>query len=146
MNQIWFKSQFKKIKGDFYIKLFWWLVFVCLMVGVWTQGLALARQVLYHSSQCPSSFCFSFFSDRMLCFFLGWPGPWSSYLHLPCNLGCRCDPLHPAYCLRWMFANFLPDHNLPNVHLPSRWDYKQEPSCLVSFLSFYIKYLFIKRQ
>jgi hypothetical protein len=37
--------------------------------GVWTQGLLPAGQVLYHLSQGPSPFPFSYFSDRVKCFF-----------------------------------------------------------------------------
>jgi hypothetical protein len=39
--------------------------------GVWTQDLALARQVLFHSNHTLSSFCFHYFSGRVSYFC--WP-------------------------------------------------------------------------
>jgi hypothetical protein len=44
-------------------------VFVCVCVSggtrVWTWGLELARQMLYHLSHALRHFCFSYFSDRV---------------------------------------------------------------------------------
>jgi hypothetical protein len=34
---------------------------------IWTQGLALAMQTLYHLSHDPRLFCFCYFSDRLSC-------------------------------------------------------------------------------
>jgi hypothetical protein len=39
--------------------------------GHWTQGLALARQMLYHLSLAPSPFCFGYFWGRVLHLFPG---------------------------------------------------------------------------
>jgi hypothetical protein len=41
------------------------IFFSPLSAGVWTQGFLLARQVLYHLSQDPDFFCFSYFSGRV---------------------------------------------------------------------------------
>jgi hypothetical protein len=51
------------------------IFFVPFLLGD-TQGLSLARQVLYHLSQAPSPFCFSYFSDRVSLFAEAWP--WTS--------------------------------------------------------------------
>jgi hypothetical protein len=104
-------------------------VFFFYSTGIWTQNLALARQVLYHT---PEPFCFSYFSSRVLRLCLGQPGSWSSYL---CSLQSWYDrpvPLHPAF-IGWD-GNFLPslasNCDLFNFCLLSSWNYRYEPLCL----------------
>jgi hypothetical protein len=59
-------------------------VFVCLFVfdsiGVWVQGIALARHELYHLNHASSPFC-CYFGDRTLVF-VSWPGLPSNYFRL----------------------------------------------------------------
>jgi hypothetical protein len=44
-------------------------------IRVWTQGLKLARQVLYNLSHTSSPFCVGYFQDRVSqTIYLGWPG------------------------------------------------------------------------
>jgi hypothetical protein len=66
--------------------------------GVWTQGLAHARQALH---QTPALFCFSYFSGRVPSFC---PGPASDHNHSTYSLHCNWDhrhlSSHLAYWLR----------------------------------------------
>jgi hypothetical protein len=41
------------------------------ITGVWTQGLTLASHVPYHLSHASTTFCFNYFSNRVLGFLLG---------------------------------------------------------------------------
>jgi hypothetical protein len=92
--------------------------------GVWTLGLTLAGQVLYHLNHIPNPFCFGYYF--WLLFFLcpGRPGPRSSHLGIPCTWGDRLTPpCPPFYWLRWGAPNVLTRlalyHGPPGLHLPS---------------------------
>jgi hypothetical protein len=60
------------------------------------QGLALARQVLYHLSHAPSPFCFGYFWDKFSHFML-----WTRTLPfmLPIQLGWQKDSTAPSFLL-----------------------------------------------
>jgi hypothetical protein len=59
--------------------------FVC---GICTQGLPVARQMLYHLSHTPNPFWFSYFSNRVLLLFMSQlAGTMSLLLMLPSQLG-----------------------------------------------------------
>jgi hypothetical protein len=63
--------------------------------GVLTQGLVLARQVLYHLSMSPALFCFSYYLDRvsLFNFFASDQDP------SPYGLPCSWDHRHVPLCL-----------------------------------------------
>jgi hypothetical protein len=98
--------------------------FFLAVVPVWTQDLAVARQVLYHLTHCPLTlplsalFYFSYFLGRSLCF-LSRAGlePPSSYLYF--HVAGITGMNHHACLLKWGFANFLPrlplNHDLPSL-------------------------------
>jgi hypothetical protein len=92
---------------------------------VWTQGLPLGRQVIYHLSHVPSPFCFSYFSGRVL-HFLPWLAWTTVFLLMP-----MCIPPHQLvnwdvvfliFCLGWP-QNCSP----PNLCFLSSWNYRHEP-------------------
>jgi hypothetical protein len=90
------------IFGGFYI---FWLLFCS--SGVWTQGLALARQVLYLLSHTPSPFCSPCFSNRISHLCPGQSGPASSHWSFPCSLDDRHTTIPSFYCLSCGLTNFL---------------------------------------
>jgi hypothetical protein len=69
---------------------------------VWTQGLLLPNQVLYHLSHIPAAlFAVFFFSDRISPFVLVDFALRSSYIHLLCSWDYRCKLPYKAYFLSW---------------------------------------------
>jgi hypothetical protein len=98
--------------------------------GLWTQSLALARQVHYHLSY----FLLYYFPNRVLCFCLECPRPQSSYLYLPTSWDDKICATTPSLLLRWCHTNFLlslaSNYNPLNLHLPSCCGYRYEPPCL----------------
>jgi hypothetical protein len=76
--------------------------FVCFYsTGVWTQGLALAMQGLYHFSHSPSPFCLFIFQIKASDFCLVWPGSQSFYFCFPCSWDGQMWATTPSfYCLR----------------------------------------------
>lgn len=123
---------------------------------VWVHSFVLARQVLYHFSHTLTSFCFSFFSYRVLHFFSWdslWPqfslGPTYSFL---CGWDYRNTPPYPVCLLRWSLGNVLfrlaSDCDLPCLHLLSYWHYKCDHCILAKRLKFILifKYTFFRMQ
>jgi hypothetical protein len=106
---------------------------------VWTRGLILARQMLYHSNHILNLFCFNYFFGGSYILPRVHFGPWSSYLCLTHSLDCKCTPPCPDNWLRWGFVNFLPglasSHDSSN--LPSSWNYRYRyatiPGLIYSF-------------
>jgi hypothetical protein len=102
--------------------------------GIWTQGLMLARQVLYTWVMSPALFALGVFwfvivLNRVLCFCPGCqPGPPSTYLHLPYNWNYKHASPFSAYLLDESLTNFLPklvsNSDPSNLHLLRSWDYK----------------------
>jgi hypothetical protein len=93
---------------------FWWYY------GL-SSSLMLARQVPFYLNHTSSSFCFSYFSDRVLSFSLGHPWPSILLPMYPAQLTlqlCICLVLllrlGLANCLKW-----------PQI-IPSSWDYSCE--------------------
>jgi hypothetical protein len=70
--------------------------FMCLWYWSWTQGLALARQALYHLSNSICPFCVDDFWDRFLLYDWIHPGTQSSYLCLSMWLGWQVHATCPA--------------------------------------------------
>jgi hypothetical protein len=80
----------------------------------------------------PDIFCLSYFSDGGLAVFaqIGLDHYTPTYILLH-SWDYRCRPTHPAYLLRWVLANFLPQltSNLvpPYFYLLRSWDYRHVP-------------------
>jgi hypothetical protein len=79
----------------------------------------------------PTPFCFSYFGDRAMHSFPGWPELGFFYLCFLCSWDDRCVYHHTCHLrLRWHFMNFLL-RLLFNLHLPylcrlSSEDYRHE--------------------
>jgi hypothetical protein len=89
-------------------------------ISVWTQDLALGRQMFCHLSHVLVLLWFRYFPYR------GWcpiPPP-----------RARLRLKSPVYWLRWGLAKFFPElgWNLdpPDLQLPNSWDYRNVPSHL----------------
>jgi hypothetical protein len=100
------------------------------------SALMLTKKVVYHLSCIPNHFLlFSYFSSRVSGFCLGLASGRSSYLYLPvagltcvlCVLPCPACFAEIGCPLLFVGLAFNPD--LPDHHLPSNWDYRQEPLC-----------------
>jgi hypothetical protein len=64
--------------------------------------------MLYHLSHSASPFCFRYFTGRVSCFCLGWPGTQSSYIHFLHSWDDKCTLPHPAFSVKTGLENFLP--------------------------------------
>jgi hypothetical protein len=102
----------------------------------WTQAFNLLCKFSITWASYPTLLYFSYFSDRVLNFFLEPAfGPRSSYLCLLCSWDHWCAPPHQVYWLRCL-ANIFILHSLalncdlPDVHLWNRWGYTGIPPCL----------------
>jgi hypothetical protein len=77
------------------------LFFFFLSTGVWTQGFALARQMLYHLRHASNLFLLWLFWTEGLIFCLGWSRLWSSYFISPdiarMTGACHQDQLFPNF-------------------------------------------------
>jgi hypothetical protein len=83
---------------------------------VWTQGLVLAKQVIYNVSHASNPFCFRYFLDRVLCLCSEWPGPWASHF-LP-SWDDRHTPPHPDF-INWNVVSRIFSLRLnPNCYPP----------------------------
>jgi hypothetical protein len=115
-------------------------VCVCTRVcstGVWTQGLALARQGLYHLSHNPRPFIFKV---EPLAFAHEGPVPQSSCLHFLCSWDDRHKPPHPAFFfwLRWFSLFCLGLASNHHLHLLINWDYKVSHQTLPVLISYFL--------
>jgi hypothetical protein len=118
--------EYIKVFVVIFSKMFW-------RYCVWTQGLVIAMQVIYHLSYTPSHLCFSYFWDRVFHFC---PGPISD-LNPPIYAFCIVEFISLHHHVRltcWdeVLANFLPwlalSWDLPSLYLPSSCIYRHEPS------------------
>jgi hypothetical protein len=93
-------------------------------------GFKLVRQALYHLGNASSPFCFSYFSDSVLCFAWAGFGQLCSYLCLLPSWDCRYAPQCSAYLLKWVLNNFLlvlaSNHNPSDLYLLNRWGHRHE--------------------
>jgi hypothetical protein len=108
---------------------------------VWTQGLTLGRQVLCDMNNASSPFCFSYFSYRLPCFYLGQVFDPNPRTYASCVAGITGACYHVGFWLIPGLANFLPELALnchpPNLHLSSSWNYRHEPLHPTLWLIFY---------
>jgi hypothetical protein len=89
----------------------------------------------------PSSFCFSYFSNRVLSLCPGCPGLRSSYLCFPHSSGDRHALSHTTSLAEMGVVKFLPglayNCDPPDLRLPSRWDYRCVTLCSAACFSFF---------
>jgi hypothetical protein len=70
-------------------------------IGVWMQGLELARQALYPLSHTSNPFLLWLFWRQGVVLCPGWPGPWSFCFMLPAVAGIIGVHTPTSFLLRW---------------------------------------------
>jgi hypothetical protein len=97
--------------------LFWWYW------GLNSEPSSLGRQAFHHLSHTLSPFWISYFWDRISWFFCPVRcGPWYPYLCIP---QCTIAPSNCKWSLLHIFPGLALSHSPPDLHLPSRQDYRQ---------------------
>jgi hypothetical protein len=104
--------------------------------GVWTQGLSLARQVLYHLSLAPNPVsALVIFQVKSHIFAQGLASDFTPLTYNPHVAKMTISIITPAYLLRCGLTHFLPKLSLTLSllisYLSRSWCYRHEPPHLV---------------
>jgi hypothetical protein len=98
--------------------------------GIWTQGLALARQAFYSLNLAHRPFCFSYFFIWISCFAQTRMDS-DSTIYTSHVARIAGGPQCPPYWLRWDLTNFFPKADLKVLSSwfppPKFLDYRHEP-------------------
>jgi hypothetical protein len=121
-----------------YDSFFVWLAFVCVEFEL--RALSLLGKCSTTWATAPDHFCFSYFSSRVLWFYMLALDHNPPTYSLLCSSNDRCIPPCSAYLLRWGIATFwqglASNHDPPDFCFPRSRDYRQKPLCLVKFYDF----------
>jgi hypothetical protein len=100
----------------YYTYIYFW---VFCGIGIWTQGLALARQAPYYLSHIPSHFFPGCFCETVSHFCPSLSRPWPSYSRVPCSWVGRHVSSHTSNGSRKLFSRLALNCKPSNLCLPS---------------------------
>jgi hypothetical protein len=104
------------------------------------RALLLAWQALFHLSYTSSSFIFSYFLDRALCFCLGLGLDHDPPIYIFCIVGMTVYTLlqfiFSDESHTYFFTRLASNHDPTNFNLLSIWDYRRESLSLALCLYF----------
>jgi hypothetical protein len=107
---------------------------------VWTQGLLLLCRCSTTWAASPSSFCVSYFSNRVWCLRPGWPSSESLPFTLPVSLGWQaCTTMLSFYWFRWVlwiFCQHWPGTSI--LSQPPEWLELQTRATIPSNIIFFL--------
>jgi hypothetical protein len=116
----------------------WWV-----STGIWTQGLELTRQVLYHLNYASSPFFSRHFLSRLDCtmclLFYTFCNRWDDRLAPPCLAFFCWDWVSLTFCLGWSLTVIL---QISTSRIKTKKEYGHEPLApyvpLITFISVHI--------